>query len=88
MDSSLAIEGRGHYCIEGSALVYSDGKTHRVTTILGDPRITSFKLAIRGLQGCLAGCYRVRPPRESALHQYAIGLGQISLVTGPRFFNG
>jgi hypothetical protein len=36
-DTSFAIEWKGHYRIEGSAFVYSDRDTGRVTTILGYP---------------------------------------------------
>jgi hypothetical protein len=36
-DTSFAIEWKGHYRIEGSAFVYSDRATSRVTTILGYP---------------------------------------------------
>ena len=36
-DTSFAIEWKGRYRIEGSAFVYSDRDTGRVTTILGYP---------------------------------------------------
>ena len=36
-DTSFAIEWKGHYRIEGSAFVYADRDTGRVTTILGYP---------------------------------------------------
>jgi hypothetical protein len=36
-DTSFAIEWKGRYRIEGSAFVYADRNTGRVTTILGYP---------------------------------------------------
>lgn len=36
-DTSFAIEWQGHYSIEGSAFVYADRETGRITTILGYP---------------------------------------------------
>jgi hypothetical protein len=36
-DTSFAIECEGHYRFEGSAFVYADRATGRVTTILGYP---------------------------------------------------
>jgi len=36
-DTSFAIEWKGRYRIEGSAFVYADRDTGRVTTILGYP---------------------------------------------------
>jgi hypothetical protein len=36
-DSSFAIEWKGRYRIEGSAFIYADRETGRVTTILGYP---------------------------------------------------
>ena len=36
-DTSFAIEWKGPYRIEGSAFVYADRDTGRVTTILGYP---------------------------------------------------
>jgi hypothetical protein len=36
-DTSFAIEWQGEYRIEGSAFVYADCETRRVTTILGYP---------------------------------------------------
>ena len=36
-DASFAIEWKGHYHIEGSAFVYADRVTGRVTTIFGYP---------------------------------------------------
>ena len=36
-DTSFAIEWQGHYRIEGSAFVYVDRDTRRITTILGYP---------------------------------------------------
>ena len=36
-DTTFAIEWKGHYRIEGSAFVYADRDTGRVTTILGYP---------------------------------------------------
>ena len=44
-DTSFAIEWKGHYRIEGSAFVYSDRDTGRVTTILGYPTQKSLKPA-------------------------------------------
>ena len=36
-DSSFAIEWKGHYRIEGTAFIYADRDTGRVTTIIGYP---------------------------------------------------
>ena len=36
-DTNFAIEWKGHYRIEGTAFVYADRDTGRVTTILGYP---------------------------------------------------
>jgi len=36
-DTTFAIEWKGHYRIEGSAFVYADRDTGRVTTVLGYP---------------------------------------------------
>jgi hypothetical protein len=36
-DTSFAIEWQGEYRIEGSAFIYADRETRRVTTILGYP---------------------------------------------------
>jgi hypothetical protein len=36
-DSSLAIEGKGHYKIDGPVFVYMDRNTGRAITILGYP---------------------------------------------------
>jgi len=36
-DATFAIEWKGHYRIEGSAFVYADRATGRVTTVLGYP---------------------------------------------------
>jgi hypothetical protein len=36
-DTTFAIGWKGHYCIEGSAFVYTDKDSHRVTSILGYP---------------------------------------------------
>jgi len=37
-DTTFAIGWKGHYRIEGSAFVYTDKDSHRVTCILGYPR--------------------------------------------------
>ena len=36
-DSSFSIEWKGHYRIEGTAFVYTDRDTGRITTVLGYP---------------------------------------------------
>ena len=36
-ETTFAIEWKGQYCIDGSAFVYMDGASRRVTTIVGYP---------------------------------------------------